>query len=968
MKKVFLFTLLACFSCVMAFAEDVATLSELQTALAAGGEITLTANIDAGTTQLTIAKGVTLNGGEYCIKGTNTYVFQVNTAEKVVMKDLVIWAAKTSKQGRGILIDNNTDNAKLTLNNVTINATYRAMDVWYSDNVTLEINNCLFQNVQGQAVDAKGNPTEAKYNIELTGTNAGDTRGLNFGRLTNSTITINNSTMQGFFYVLNNVTGDNGNMTGSTLTANNSTFKGRAALNVWGYGAEYEFSDCSVIGINNYGGGQEVFSCFVFNNQNTCYDNTLTINGGTFVSTVFDEVGGSNPNAAQYLLSVRRAGNTVVVNNSQYSCTKELGDTKGGISDQIRANSSITINDGVYNCPNLLWNSYSASGVTGDFIINGGQYNLSVVSPNITDGDIFSAVTIKGGTFNLDMATPVDPADEDNGLIADGFKQVTNANGTYSIVPEDTKTTEAPVEEEGTTEISWNDETAWGEADVPDAETSVSIGNGTSEVVATVAKQDTAQAYRIDLADNVTLKVDSAAFLTIGEGGIIASENAEIVVADGGALVLNGLIQGTENVVIEASENSNTTVLINPDINVYGDEHPLATYKFKSQAKYDDVHKKYTWQRFGVPTFNGATKMTWQGEARTALFRYDYDADDWAAITTETAHEFNITGLPFACYNMTIDRDPGEDGIIYEFTGELMGNSDAPLQFVKGWNYYANSYTAPIDVRSLVIDIFQKFGQGVEATVFVYDRNGDGTTGWSPINGQDLIDPDEETVLPVISPMQAFILYVNNHNLADGEVNYRNNVYNPFLGIEPETPSFAPSARDANSYNKASLIFTDGVQSEKLNILQGEEFSDEFDNFYDATKFESGNNFSVYCIEGDTKLSAIATNDLTDKVIAFDNKVAGTYTLTVASASGETIKLYDAVTKQLIDLEKGATYEFTAEAVNDAQRFIINPSDAPSAIDNTEIVLKATKFVGTDGQIYVRRGGNVYTIQGQQIQ
>ena len=150
MKKFYSIVLTACallFSATIG-ATDVANLTELQAALTAGGNITLKADINAGNTQLNVTKATTIDGAGFCIKGTNTYVIQVNTTGKVVMENLVIWAAKTDKAGRGILIDDNTNNADLTLNNVTINCTYRAMDVWFSDGVKLAINNCVFQNVQ----------------------------------------------------------------------------------------------------------------------------------------------------------------------------------------------------------------------------------------------------------------------------------------------------------------------------------------------------------------------------------------------------------------------------------------------------------------------------------------------------------------------------------------------------------------------------------------------------------------------------------------------------------------------------------------------------------------------------------------------------------------------------------------------------------------------------------------------------
>lgn len=454
----------------------------------------------------------------------------------------------------------------------------------------------------------------------------------------------------------------------------------------------------------------------------------------------------------------------------------------------------------------------------------------------------------------------------------------------------------------------------------------------------------------LTIKENATLEVDR----------LIMSENARIVVKEGAKLIVKGT-QGinapsTENILLESSEDKQCIFLFHPEVT--SNRHPSATYKFASKARY--ANGIYTWQRFGAPTYNGATTMTWEGDVKTALYKYDYSVDNWVQLPMSQDNIYEIEGRPFACYNMTINENPAED-VVYTFTGELMGNNDAPLKFVRGWNSFANSYAAPIDVKSLVQEIFDEFESGVDATVYIYNRNADGTTGWNSINGADLIFSEDN---PVINSMQAFILHANNQ--AEGAVSYERNVYEPII---PSNANQAPARRmrDANAYNGVSLTFTDGVQSEVVKLLEGEEFSDEFDNMYDAVKLENDNNFSAYCIIGEEKYSTVATNDLTNKAIVFDNKVAGTFTLNVNSAVGELLKLYDAVAKQLVNLEKGTSYEFEAEAVNDPQRFIVKPSDIPSSIDETEIVLKASKFVGADGQIYILRGGNVYSIQGQQI-
>lgn len=71
MKKFFLIPLMAMLCAVMAWADPVTTLAELQAALNAGGEVTLGANINAGATAVTFSSGTaTLDLGEYTLSSS----------------------------------------------------------------------------------------------------------------------------------------------------------------------------------------------------------------------------------------------------------------------------------------------------------------------------------------------------------------------------------------------------------------------------------------------------------------------------------------------------------------------------------------------------------------------------------------------------------------------------------------------------------------------------------------------------------------------------------------------------------------------------------------------------------------------------------------------------------------------------------------------------------------------------------
>lgn len=966
MKKFFLIPLLALFSCVMASAVNVATLQELKDALAAGGEITLTANISSAE-QLNITKATTIDGQGFAVKGTQQYVFQVSA--NATLKNLVIYASKNAA-GRGLLVNDGTNNIVLALDNVTINAKERGMDVWTSDNVTLNIKDSKIQLVPngGAAPDATtGMPATDNYDIVTTSVNGSYSRGINLGELTNSHVTIENSTIQGFFYNINNFSGP---MDGTTVTATNSVFKGRCAFNIWGTYGTYVCNDCNILGHNNFAGAQESFACFVLNqNSGNCNHNTLTINGGTIAGVSFNADGSANPNARQFLVRAQGADNLVTINNCSYSCPKDLGDSKGGVAEYISATCSVIVNDGIYSCPEIVEGVYSDATHVASLAINGGIFNTNVISADMTDGDVYRAINLTGGTYNKDMSV-VDPGNAESGLIADGYKQVENANGTYSIIPETTEAQSTAVND-----VNWNTASDWSTTSqaatvVPDENTSVTIGNGTEDVSVVVANDGAADVYRVDLNDKVTLTVQDGGVLTVGDGGIVAHENAEVVVEEGGSLVLNGLIQGTENIVIEASEENSAVVLINPNVNTYGDEHPVGTFRFTSKSYKNG--SKVVHQRFGMPTYNAAVEMKYAtaSSAVTYITNWDYENDEWAhdgdnikwTLVPTTGSLNLVTAGPFTCYDLISNNAKGEE-ITYEFTGALMGNADGNMKFNRGFNPYANSYTAPINIASLLNRLYDEYASvGIDATLYLYKAQANDNYTWSTIGFDDILFGDAE--FTEIAPMQAFMLNLSNSTPQEASIDYSANVYDPFIA-KLNNPNPAPKRRVAaqQNYMSMSIIDAEGTEYDRVKLMEDARFSSAFDNGYDAVKFMQ-ENVAIYATL-DKPMAKVASDYVEGMNIGVKVANSGVYTLNV-KYNGLDYALIDTENNTIIDLVAGNTYNFYAEAgQNDARFQVIKVNKVPTAIDEVEdSQVMSTKFM-KDGVLYIIKNGAVYNAQGQ---
>ena len=443
----------------------------------------------------------------------------------------------------------------------------------------------------------------------------------------------------------------------------------------------------------------------------------------------------------------------------------------------------------------------------------------------------------------------------------------------------------------------------------------------------------------LDVSGNAQVIIESGATLVVGEGGVI-SESAD-------------------NIVIEASEDESAAFLLSPEVIV--NTTPNATYKFKSKAKFKDG--VYTWQRFGIPTFDGKTTVSWDNTVKTAIFEFNYAKNAWDRIYLGEGPT-EVEGKPFQCYDMA---NGSETEIEYTFTGNLMGNSDAEFKFEKGWNYYANCYTAPVNIKSLVGDLMDKYGSNeaetqISATIYLYDRTEE-VESWQPITWAQLRRSNYSGPQD-IKPMQAFIMQLTKGEETNDGINYRDNVYNPLVGT---APAGAPAAVAESEFNAVDITVSNGTKSDKMTLFEEPTLSEEFDNGWDAEKFEDNGIFSIYKELDGKKWQDYATNDLGDQFITFETKEAGEYTMTFSGVDGKVMNLYDAVADILIEMQEGATYQFTAEAIKDAERFQINPKNAPSAIDNTEIAPRTTKYIGADGQLYIRRGGNVYTVQGQNV-
>lgn len=113
---------------------------------------------------------------------------------------------------------------------------------------------------------------------------------------------------------------------------------------------------------------------------------------------------------------------------------------------------------------------------------------------------------------------------------------------------------------------------------------------------------------------------------------------------------------------------------------------------------------------------------------------------------------------------------------------------------------------------------------------------------------------------------------------------------------------------------------------DKLTLAESttDGFTTGYDNGYDSYQPDA-NIPGIYAISGTNRFSTCMTNDLDNQEIGVITGTDTEYTLTFASVSGRTLKIYDKVTDVETEISNTGSYVFTAVAnTRIDNRFVIN--------------------------------------------
>jgi hypothetical protein len=303
------------------------------------------------------------------------------------------------------------------------------------------------------------------------------------------------------------------------------------------------------------------------------------------------------------------------------------------------------------------------------------------------------------------------------------------------------------------------------------------------------------------------------------------------------------------------------------------------------------------------------------------------------------------------------------EGIDYTFDCEVVGNGDVELKLYEHYNYYSNSYTAPIDIMKLLADFKANYPH-LQAVVYLNDPV---SNWWYELNNTAYFFYDD---LPTtIEPMQAFS-FMRNAAGENPKINYNTEVWTPMMS----SGSGAPARAQEQTFNSARIEITaaDGTK-DAVCLAESDDFTSEFDNSLDAEKFIYEGKTLLFANGCYDKMGIHATDNLEGTTFGLITNDQTSFTMTFDHVSGLNYAIRDMLTGTETEIVEGATYMFSvpADATVEGRFKIVAVNKVPTAIENTEventekgIYNMAGQYVGTDFHILP---AGVYVVDGKKI-
>lgn len=538
--------------------------------------------------------------------------------------------------------------------------------------------------------------------------------------------------------------------------------------------------------------------------------------------------------------------------------------------------------------------------------------------------------------------------------------------GTHTTVIENEDGTKTTIISEGAAPDSYD---TWAAVEALEPRTSVNwtgteeivIGDGTAEAIInlgefTMKAGTSLSPQRLTIKNNAELHVDK----------LNLNDQARIVVEAGGKLVVEGeqgiYAPSEDNILIKTSSAKPAYFMFNPAVT--SNKTPKAKVQLYSKGRQVNAEGLYIYQRFGFP--GGNTNVT---RADVLYDHVAYPTAMWQINTTEGAsmnyfQDFADDDLfvPFASYVLTTNKP--DAGAIYTFPVEVVGNTNAEFNLYSKFNYFANSYTAPISIDSLIKDLTTNFPH-IEGTINLHDPE---SNKWYFINTLSAIFHPEYP--NIIEPMQALIL-VRQGGGANPIVNYKKEVWDPMMNA-PASPAPARASEISCGTARIEIIAADG-SSDEVCLVEGDQFSSDYDNAADATKIMIDKPSFIYADGAEDKMSMLATDNLLGTTLSMTTTEHTSFIMNFSCVNGMNYAIQDMQTGTVVDIANGGSYMFTvpADATVTGRFKIVNRREVPTTIEDVQvenavngIYTMTGQFVGTD---FFSLPSGVYVVNGKKV-
>ncbi|MCQ2312459.1 MAG: hypothetical protein MJZ84_03310 [Paludibacteraceae bacterium] len=570
---------------------------------------------------------------------------------------------------------------------------------------------------------------------------------------------------------------------------------------------------------------------------------------------------------------------------------------------------------------------------------------------------------------------------------------ITAEDGWFEIKPLQGTTGEDSGIYDGKLGNPWHQDRTWDlhkDEVVPQDTTPVHIDHDV--YVETGTKADAAS---IIVKSEQTLTIQEGATLIVGAGGIVFNNEddktpGKIVVEPGATLLdgANGIIsEDTRNIIIQASETAQGTFLFDPEVSL--NTHPFGTVELISRSglrKYPNGSLVNYWHRFASPVmelkeenftndwdaYSATTGLQIAAGSyfQTQIYQWSSSIYDWQRIDKLENYWDSI--VPFQGYTMLNNCEwdnTHKGGVTYTFKGNLVGNHNDDLSFLcKGYNYFGNSYTAPINIEELLNAVDN---DDINRTVYIWDAELQVFRGWS---FEQLLFIDDETTPVSIPSMQTFVMQLLNGNSAVSQIDYVNAIWNPVVNAvtSNKAPQKAQQVLDATL--KINITAANGEKDAVVMMKDGR-YSNELDNGADAEKYMNNGSVNFYAHAEFANVSTLADTEIEGTMLSLVSNDETEFIMTFSAVSGDQYAIRDNLTGSLITIAEGNAYAFSTNANStDENRFeIVALHRAPTDVENMNSNATAKGIYSVTGQYlgeaqdWFKLPAGVYVLDGQKV-